>query len=36
MLERMKKDFIAAKLQTSSFEGNLKNKSAVLDLEQQK
>lgn len=33
MLARMKKDFIAAKLQTSAYESNLKNKSAVLDLE---
>jgi hypothetical protein len=36
MLDRMKKDFIAAKIQTSSYENNLKNKSSVLDLEQQK
>lgn len=36
MLDRMKKDFIAAKIQSSDFEKSLKNKSQVLDLEQQK
>ena len=36
MLKRMKKDFIAAKIQTSQMDKSLKNKSAVLDLEQQR
>ena len=36
MLERMKKDFIAAKIQSSEHESSLKNKSQILDLEQQK
>lgn len=36
MLERMKKDFIAAKIQSSEHEASLKNKSNILDLEQQK
>jgi hypothetical protein len=36
MLERMKKDFIAAKIASSGFESSLKNKSQVLDLESQK
>lgn len=33
MLDRMKKDFIAAKLMSSDHEKSLKNKSQVLDLE---
>ena len=36
MLDRMKKDFIAAKIETAQHDKSLKNKSAVLDLEQQK
>ena len=36
MLDRMKKDFIAAKIQSAEYEKSLKNKSQVLDLEQQK
>lgn len=36
MLDRMKKDFIASKLNSSTAEISLKNKSTVLDLEQQK
>ena len=36
MLTRMKKDFIAAKLQTASQDAAFKNKTAVLDLEQQR
>ena len=36
MLDRMKKDFIAAKIQSAEYEKSLKNKSYVLDLEQQK
>ena len=36
MLERMKKDFIAAKIQSSEYENSLKNKSQILDLESQK
>ena len=36
MLERMKKDFIAAKIQSSEHEASLKNKATILDLEQQK
>lgn len=36
MLERMKKDFIAAKIQSAEFESSLKNKASILDLEQQK
>jgi len=34
MLERMKKDFIAAKINSSDNDAALKNKSIVLDLEQ--
>ena len=34
MLDRMKKDFIAAKIQSADYEKSLKNKSQVLDLEQ--
>jgi len=30
----MKKDFIAAKIETAQHDKSLKNKSAVLDLEQ--
>ena len=36
MLTRMKKDFIALKLSTSSQDAAFKNKTAVLDLEQQR
>ena len=36
MLERMKKDFIAAKIQSAEHEASLKNKATILDLEQQK
>lgn len=36
MLERMKKDFIAAKIQSAEHEASLKNKASILDLEQQK
>lgn len=36
MLERMKKDFIATKIKSSEMEGSLKNKSAILDIEQGK
>lgn len=34
MLERMKKDFIAAKIKSSECETSLKNKAQILDLEQ--
>ena len=34
MLERMKKDFIASKIQSSEHNASLKNKSNILDLEQ--
>jgi len=34
MLDRMKKDFIAAKIQSADYEKSLKNKDKVLDLEQ--
>jgi hypothetical protein len=33
MLDRMKKDFIAAKIASSEYENDLKNKSSILDLE---
>jgi hypothetical protein len=33
MLERMKKDFIASRIQSSSHEGSLKNKQTILELE---
>ena len=36
ILERMKKDFIAAKIQSSENDASLKNKQQVLDIEQQK
>jgi len=36
MLDRMKKDFIASKIQSQENEQALKNKASVLDLEQQK
>lgn len=36
MLERMKKDFIAAKIQSSAHDASLKNKKQILDIEQQK
>ena len=36
MLTRMKKDFIAAKIASSENDKALKNKSSILDLEQQK
>jgi len=34
MLDRMKKDFIASKIQSSDHNASLKNKSSILDLEQ--
>jgi len=36
MLERMKKDFIAAKIKSSEQDASLKNKSSILELENQK
>jgi len=36
MLERMKKDFIASKIKSSDNNASLKNKSSILELEQQK
>ena len=33
MLDRMKKDFIASKIQSSDHSASLKNKSNILDLE---
>ena len=36
MLERMKKDHIATKIQTSEFETSLKSKGSILELENQK
>ena len=36
MLERMKKDFIASKINSSENESSLKNKSNILDTEQQR
>jgi hypothetical protein len=36
MLDRMKKDFIASKIQSSDYSASLKNKSSILDLEEQK
>jgi hypothetical protein len=36
MLDRMKKDFIASKIQSSDHSASLKNKSSILELEQQK
>jgi hypothetical protein len=33
MLERMKKDFIAAKISSSEHGASLKNKNQILDLE---
>ena len=36
MLDRMKKDFIASKIQSSDYNASLKNKSSILELEQQK
>ncbi len=36
MLDRMKKDFIAARISSSAFDASLKNKSQILDIEQQK
>lgn len=36
MLDRMKKDFIASKIQSSDYGASLKNKSSILELEQQK
>lgn len=33
MLERMKKDFIAAKIKSSEQDSSLKNKSSILELE---
>jgi len=36
MLERMKKDFIATKIQSSEYETSLKSKNQILDIENQK
>jgi hypothetical protein len=36
MLDRMKKDFIASKINSSENEASLKNKSSILDIELQK
>lgn len=36
MLDRMKKDLIATKISSGEMEGSLKNKSQILDLENQK
>ena len=36
MLDRMKKDFIASKINSSENEASLKNKSSILDIEMQK
>lgn len=36
MLDRMKKDFIASKISSHTNDISLKNKSQILDLEQQK
>ncbi len=36
MLERMKKDFIAAKISSNENNISLKNKSEILDIEAQK
>tara|TARA_B110000285_G_scaffold204644_1_gene241753 strand:- start:1179 stop:1397 length:219 start_codon:yes stop_codon:yes gene_type:complete len=36
MLDRMKKDYIASKIQSSDHSASLKNKSSILDLEEQK
>lgn len=36
MLERMKKDHIATKIQSSEFETSLKSKEQIIDLENQK
>ncbi len=36
MLERMKKDFIATKIQTAEYETSLKSKDSILELENQK
>jgi hypothetical protein len=36
MLDRMKRDFIAAKIQSSEHEKALRNKASILDFEQQK
>lgn len=36
MLDRMKKDYIAAKIQSGEHEKSLRNKSQILELEQQK
>ena len=36
MLERMKQDFIAAKIQSSEFENSLKNNVTILDNEEHK
>ena len=33
MLDRMKKDFIASKIQSSDYNASLKNKSNILELE---
>ena len=36
MLDRMKKDFIASKINSGEMEASLKNKSNILDLENHK
>lgn len=36
MLERMKKDFIATKIQSAEYETSLKSKDSILELENQK
>jgi hypothetical protein len=36
MLERMKKDFIATKIQSADFESSLKSKNQILEIENQK
>ena len=36
MLERMKKDYIAAKILSSDNNKSLKNKASIMDLEEQK
>ena len=36
MLDRMKKDYIAMKIQTGEMESSLRNKSQILELETEK
>jgi len=36
MLERMKKDFIATKIQSAEYNNSLKSKNQILDIENQK